>query len=153
MRHACTIVLLMTALACHAGPPAAPPAAAPAPPTLPRGYVPATRNAQDCGAVMARTVSLPLGDMDGLQRPVPRIIQLPPMTRGRNAEGRLVVTLRVNETGRPMRDSIFVTGAADPTYVREYVEGLRKNIYWPAVLEGCNVTARVSTNVDLGPRR
>lgn len=138
-------------MACAAAPP---PRAAPAPPPSdpPRGYVPATRSVEECGAARARTASLPPGSLNGLQQPVPRIINMPPFTRGRKAEGRLVAILRVDVTSRPMRDSIFVSGAAEPSYLREYEEALSKNVYWPAVLDGCNVTARVSTEVILGPR-
>jgi hypothetical protein len=147
------MTLVVTALACHA----VSPAAAPAFPTLsttpPRGYVPATRSAEECVAVKARTASLPLGSLDGLQPPVVRTFQMPPAPRGRKVEGRAVVILRVDETGRPMRDSIFITGATDQSYLREYVDGLRKNLYWPAVLDGCNVTARWQLTVELGPRR
>ncbi len=126
--------------------------AAPASNTLPRGYLAATRSGPECAAAMAKTASLALGTMDGLQRPVARTLHMPPMTRGRKVQGRLLAMLRIDETGRPMRDSVFVTGTAEPKYIREYVEALRKDVYWPAVLDGCNVTARVSTEVDLGLR-
>lgn len=153
VRITCAMTLVVTALACAAATPAATPAPDTLSPIPPRGYVPATRRAEECVAAMARTASLPLGTMDGLQPPVIRTFQMPPAPRGRKVEGRAVVTLRVDETGRPMRDSIFITGPTDQSYLREYVDGLRKNLYWPAVLDGCNVTARWQLTVELGPRR
>jgi len=91
--------------------------------------------------------------MDGLQAPVLRTFPMPPAPRGRKVEGRAVVTLRVDETGRPMRDSMFVSDATGQSYLREYVDGLRKSLFWPAVLDGCNVTARWQLTVQLGPRK
>ncbi|MCC6242201.1 MAG: hypothetical protein IT353_05140 [Gemmatimonadaceae bacterium] len=96
-----------------------------------------------------RTASLPVGTMDGLQLPIARSIGLPPSPVGRKATGTLRAVLRVDETGRPIRDSIFVTGNAEPRYVREFIEGLRTSLFWPAVLDGCNVTARWQLNVNL----
>ena len=91
--------------------------------------------------------------LDGLQAPVLRTFPLPPAVRGRKVEGRAVVTLRVDETGRPMRDSLFITDASDQPYLREYVDGLRDNVYWPAVLDGCNVSARWQLTIQLSSRR
>lgn len=72
---------------------------------------------------------------------------------GRRREGKLVVILRVDETGSPMGDSIFITGSTDRTFVRQYIDGIRKTVFWPAVLDRCNVTARWMMTVDLDPRR
>lgn len=124
------------------------------PATPPPGYVAATRSGPECAEVKGRTVAWTTSDTVGLQIPWPRRLHMPPIPRGRNtAEGKLAVIIRVDETGKPMKDSIFVKGRMDLAYSRSFEQVLRKNLYWPAVLEGCNVTARVSMEVDLGLRR
>jgi hypothetical protein len=149
LRVRVALLVLFAASSCQT----APAARTSAPPSLPRGYVPATRSTDECGAARMRTATLPAGTMDGLQLPIVRGFPLPPSPLGRKAEGKLLVTLRVDEAGRPVRDSIFVTGKADAPYVREFIRGLRTERFWPAVLDGCNVAARWSMTVDLGPQR
>jgi hypothetical protein len=123
------------------------------PTTPPAGYVAAARAGPECAEVKARTVSWSISDTVGLQIPWPRRLQMPPLPMGRNAEGKLGVTIRVDETGQPMKDSVFVKGRTDLSYLRDFVQAMRKNLYWPAVLDGCAVTARVWMEVDLGPKR
>lgn len=123
------------------------------PATPPPGYVAATRSGPECDEVKARTAVWTLADTVGLQVPQPRRLQMPPMPRGRNAEGKLFVTMRIDEMGRPIKDSVFVKGRTDVSYLNDFVIAMRKNVYWPAVLDGCNVTARAWLEIDLGPKR
>lgn len=141
--------LVCAAVAVMAGA-AAPAAAQTLPANPPSGYVAATRSGPECAEAKARTATWTIADTVGLQVPQPRRLQMPPIPRARSAEGKLAVTMRIDETGRPIKDSVFVKGRTNVSYLQEFVLAMRKNLYWPAVLDGCNVTARVWLEIDLG---
>ncbi len=61
----------------------------------------------------------------------------------------LFVRIRVGEQGTVMKDSVFVTGYAEPSYLRDLRDAMQRNVYWPAVFEGCAV--RMVTTINVSP--
>lgn len=144
------LFVVFTCLACQPlSPPARSASASPAGATQPIDYVPATRSGSECTVVRARTATSTATDMAGMQRAMIRVVSTPPFPRGRRVAERLTVILRVGEDGRVMRDSVFVSGSADASYLRELKAAMQTNRYWPAVLDGCAVTLR--TVMYIGP--
>ncbi|MDQ6612242.1 MAG: hypothetical protein M3Y64_07395 [Gemmatimonadota bacterium] len=116
----------------------------------PPSYVRPTRSAADC---------IPLvkgGDADAYalttlsyhdsrhQNPVPKEIfipdlsNLPPWT---GPAGNAVATLRVNENGLVMSDSVRITGVSEGEFAKRLRASVRRGSYWPAVRLGCAVPA------------
>lgn len=141
------VVLAATALACQ---PLSPPRSAPR--TVsdqpPPGYVPASRSAAECTELVTRSASWTTWDVDGLQRAAARSVTVPPFAKGRKIDRQFTIRLRVDERGQVMRDSVFVTGNAEASYMREFRATLQKWVYWPAVYQGCAVRAITTLTVS-----
>ncbi len=128
-------------------PPARPPLEMPD--TKPTSYVSATRGAAECVDVVARSASWTSADIPGLQRASLRAMWFPPAAKGRRTDKQLQVRIRVGEQGTVMKDSVFVTGYAEAAYLRELRDAMQRNVYWPAVFEGCAV--RMVTTIVVTP--
>jgi hypothetical protein len=127
-------------------------ASTPPPGSVPRGYVAATRPRSDCAVERARTTSWALTDTTGLQRPLTRHLVIAPLPFPPDFQ-RANVDLRVAEDGSVIPDSIWIEGVTDRAYENRLRQSIRGYKYWPAVLNGCAVSARTKSGVGRSPRR
>jgi hypothetical protein len=63
------------------------------------------------------------------------------------------IDLRVGDDGSAMPDSIWIEGVTDRAYESRLRQTVRAYKYWPAVLNGCSVTARTMARVGRSNQR
>ena len=114
----------------------------------PPSYAAATRNEAECvsqtkGAnADAYAITLLNYHDSGHQNPIPRLLFMPDIkkiTPYKGPAGEATVTMRVNEKGRVVQDSIRIAGIPDNSFATEVRLVASKAIFWPAVREGCAV--------------
>lgn len=124
------------------------------PPATARPRVTPTRPPAECAAERARTAAWSLADTTGLQRPgMRRLVVLSREAMAARWDGPATIHLRVSPTGTVIRDSIWVSGVSDPMLERELRMTAAQYEFWPAVLDGCAVSARTTIRVGAPFRR
>ena len=118
---------------------------------LPRSYVAATRAKSECATERARTVAWTVADTVGLQRPLVRRLVIMPLPAPTAMS--VTIDVRVSEDGNVMPDSIWLTGISDRAYEGRVRSTVRGYTFWPAVLDGCAVSARTSIRASVGPNQ
>jgi hypothetical protein len=113
-----------------------------------------TRPSADCVAERARAATWSLADTAGLQRPqIRRLVVMSREAMAATWDGPATINLRVSPTGGVMRDSIWISGVSDAFLERELRRTASRYEFWPAVLDGCAVSARTYVRVGAPFRR